>query len=591
MCACVRACVCAYNHWWVLSAFRENGLVIEATSLFRDINFLETEKARSEKSTMSMEMSLEQLFVVTLAVGFVVTALFRALARKNGHGSVPVVTRAPSVANEEASATGGPDFDFQIAEDIEQNGSFIIKGLATLRQLGGAECRVVAIFGPARQGKSFLMNILARQLLFPVQDDPLAAATEDIYISNPFSASRLRSSTQRTSPRATERGNTSESVVAFVDTGGIGEGGGVAQDARLVASLLGLSRVAIFNWKGGLQRDNILHQLGVFMSRLTSMLPTECKKQERLGFLHIVLRDIDLKSPGDDVQASERILLQEQSKESELPESPVSERNLIRKRMKELFKGVHVWCLPYPFSKEGELVTDAFTNVVDDLRDTIALQVGRPTNSPDVVTGSTVAQRLPALLGSESSVEPSSPCSAYQKCEAKEAISVYQDKLHTFSQTLIEHYPISESRLKESFATEAHHLRDTLDRSMTVVTDDSLLSSVKKKADNLLSFHLQQALDSNRAVGMSAMHREVSGAKDRVVRRLSEQFVQDEDSIGEMDDSFVSEEEVFITQQCPWLQEEEAQTVKTELAHFTSVCMNEMDSVIKNKAESKPVLV
>jgi hypothetical protein len=513
-------------------------------------------------------MNLEQLFVVTLVVLVILALLFSS--RKSRHGSVPEASAAPAKPKEEAIATKD---HFQNSEDIEKYGNFTIKGVKNLRRLGGADCTVVAIFGPTRQGKSFLMNALSGQLLFLVQDDPLAVSTEDIHISTSSSFSAIA-----------ERGSASDPVV-LIDTGGIGEGGGVARDARLVTSILGLSRVVIFNWKGGLQRDNILQQLGVFINQLSSMLPSESKKQKQMGFLHIVLRDIDLKSPGDEFQVSDRILLQEQSNEAEQPETPVSERNLIRKRMEELFKGIQVWCFPYPFSKEGEPVIGMFSKTVDGLRTTIAHQIEQLASSPTVVTGLTVAQQLPDLLASEPSVEPSSPCSSYQKCAVKEAISVYQRNLHSFSQALIKDCPMSETRLRETLVEKGKHLKDELDRSLAVVSNGLLLSSARDEADDLWSFQLQQALDQNRAVGMGVVQREISGAKDRVVRRLSEQF-QDEDASGEMDDSIASEEEVFISQECPWLQEDEAQTVKTELTHFTDVCINEMDSVIKNKAEN-----
>ena len=85
----------------------------------------------------------------------------------------------------------------------------------------------------------------------------------------------------------------------------------MAYDARVVASLVSLSRVAIFNWLGGVQKDAIIQQLGLLLRKFTAMMRNEERQHGRLGYLHVVLRDINVTSAEDHVVLGERFLLPE----------------------------------------------------------------------------------------------------------------------------------------------------------------------------------------------------------------------------------------------------------------------------------------
>jgi hypothetical protein len=117
---------------------------------------------------------------------------------------------------------------------------------------------LLCIFGAARQGKSFLMNLLAgTEELFRISnaDTP---CTEGVDISSHF-MDLGDFSALNGCPRLQ---CLHRITVGFVDAEGQGDRD-MAYDTVLVSPVLLTSKVVVFNWKGGVERDTILNKLGV----------------------------------------------------------------------------------------------------------------------------------------------------------------------------------------------------------------------------------------------------------------------------------------------------------------------------------------
>ena len=191
-----------------------------------------------------------------------------------------------------------------------------------LEPLGEQEpLNLVAVFGAARQGKSFLMNcLMGREGTFRISNarDP---CTEGIDISRTTlplaSFAALSFITTRADhsyddehdddPRGGDGGGggaPAEPRVAFVDAEGQGDRD-VNYDARLASPVLLSSRVVLFNWKDALQRDRIIQALGVVVKAAANIDVGSDTDGDgargggngarggarKFGHLHIVFRD------------------------------------------------------------------------------------------------------------------------------------------------------------------------------------------------------------------------------------------------------------------------------------------------------------
>ena len=130
----------------------------------------------------------------------------------------------------------------------------------------------VTILGPARQGKSFLMNCLIGESVFGTADT-IGVCTKGINVAS------VRH----------EVGN--EGCAFFVDTEGQGNKH-AESDITLLTPVLLLSKVILFNWKGGMQVNQILNQL-VILVEVAKRVQADSIEDNTpiLGCLNIVLRD------------------------------------------------------------------------------------------------------------------------------------------------------------------------------------------------------------------------------------------------------------------------------------------------------------
>ena len=130
---------------------------------------------------------------------------------------------------------------------------------------------LVTILGPARQGKSFLMNCLMGESLFKTSD-AFAVCTKGVQIANMMH-------------QVGDGG-----YAFFVDTEGQGNED-ADTDITLLTPILLSSKVILFNWKGGLQINQILNELAILV-KIAKCVSSKCFEENfKFGHLNIVLRD------------------------------------------------------------------------------------------------------------------------------------------------------------------------------------------------------------------------------------------------------------------------------------------------------------
>ena len=130
----------------------------------------------------------------------------------------------------------------------------------------------MTVLGPARQGKSFLMNCLIGDSVFRTAD------TMDVCTKGVQVASVVH-----------EVGD--GGCAFFVDTEGQGDED-VDSDITLLTPILLLSKVILFNWKGGLQKNQILNELAILVEVGKCVSSNSFEDDtSKFGHLLIVLRD------------------------------------------------------------------------------------------------------------------------------------------------------------------------------------------------------------------------------------------------------------------------------------------------------------
>lgn len=207
---------------------------------------------------------------------------------------------------------------------------------------------IISIFGRARQGKSFLMNVLAGEREIFTISNKKDSCTQGVDVSDKWLTLEAFSKIDNDSALKAAPALR----VGFVDAEGQGDKD-VSYDAELVCPILLVSKVVIFNWKGDLQKDHLLQTLGV-MSRAAKNVHDESSSSSSgggssgssppFGHLHIVFRDWQaVDSNESDVQAD---LFR--------PEGNAAgrARDLIRAEVLAAFASVRVWLLDAPASSE-----------------------------------------------------------------------------------------------------------------------------------------------------------------------------------------------------------------------------------------------
>ncbi|RHZ30114.1 hypothetical protein DYB37_011690 [Aphanomyces astaci] len=213
---------------------------------------------------------------------------------------------------------------------------------------------LISIFGAARQGKSFLMNLLANQQdLFRISNEK-EPCTQGVDLSSHFmpleSFSRINGCPPVSSPNMS---------IGFVDAEGQGDRD-ITYDSRLVSPVLLASKVVIFNWKDSLQADRMLNLLAVLAKAAQNVELAEGETRKVFGHLHMYVCPFESPTPASCVvlrsvfrdwnfintsptEVHDTLFKKEKGASKE-----VSNRNLARHELSEAFESISIWLFPLP---------------------------------------------------------------------------------------------------------------------------------------------------------------------------------------------------------------------------------------------------
>eukprot|EP01046_Picozoa_sp_COSAG06_P003794 COSAG06_NODE_151_length_21964_cov_95.963961_19_plen_347_part_00 len=132
-----------------------------------------------------------------------------------------------------------------------------------------ASVNLITIFGAARTGKSTLMSLLCGEQGLFRSSAGGESFTQGIMIANFFTSLEAFSSQDGGECVSPDSGSSGEDglVVGFVDAEGQGDKG-MQYDLKLISTPLLFSSIVLFNWKGGMQKHEILvRQNPLYLSR------------------------------------------------------------------------------------------------------------------------------------------------------------------------------------------------------------------------------------------------------------------------------------------------------------------------------------
>ena len=282
---------------------------------------------------------------------------------------------------------------------------------ADLARLGQSPLNLITIYGPARKGKSFLMNLLAdpsgeNQVFRSLGGQ--VACTKGIEL-----APRVLAHAQLFSEQVTKLDDLN---VAFCDTEGQGDVD-QAYDVQLISPLLLLAKVVIFNWSGLPNRATMLDQLACLSTAATRINPEgsghlQADGARKFGHLHIVLRD------NPNVDGVRGLLLDE--------EDGREEHNRVRRLLKESFESIGIWGLPRPVEHNDPFgpadVTAVFKESLLEFREAVGEQLREPRLfEGQSISGVSIAALSELLVQAvNANAESLSPSSAFATMQAKQ---------------------------------------------------------------------------------------------------------------------------------------------------------------------------
>ena len=215
------------------------------------------------------------------------------------------------------------------------------------------------VLGPARQGKSFLMNCLVGNSVFRTSDN-IGVCTKGIQLANVVH----------------DVGN--GGCAFFVDTEGQGDKD-VESDATLLTPVILLSKVILFNWKGALQKNQILNELAILVEVGNCVSSNSFKQDASIfGHLHIVLRDFHFQGSAEEALA----IIFDKEKMKERKDEKAKERNRIREKILSSFQSIDVCLIPVPCEDVRDLnlgaTSEKFQKSVKELKIAILRQMSQP---------------------------------------------------------------------------------------------------------------------------------------------------------------------------------------------------------------------
>ncbi|CAN0316110.1 unnamed protein product [Ascophyllum nodosum] len=247
--------------------------------------------------------------------------------------------------------------------------------LVTIGELPQVPLNLTTIWGRARTGKSYIMNLLARREkgdIFPVSGG-FKACTVGADMSK---ATVGLESFSRCSyaAGAEELGGGRTPDIGFVDVEGQGDRH-QSQDILLATPLLILSKVVIFNWLGRPNKNTVLGELATMSEAATFI--NRGQRGNAFGHLILLLRDVQVNG---EKEVYSIVFENEDSDGASTDEeaTAMEERNKTRNLLKKTFETVRVVCMPSPHAEIGDRsvsvdeVKPAFATKLSGLRDTLS---------------------------------------------------------------------------------------------------------------------------------------------------------------------------------------------------------------------------
>ena len=305
-----------------------------------------------------------------------------------------------------AVKAGLPAYSLRVIEDPTNN---VVRNIKEPLNL-------ISVMGPARSGKSTLMNLLAGckvTELFPTSPG-METFTKGIFIPTRMLSLPEFSALEGDPPVQSSDSNIK---VTFVDTEGQGALG-TSYDMSLFSPVLISSRVVIYNRTGGLLVEEIINQLGM-MTQAAQKLRIASNDSSGAIFGHLFIVFNQFRLNRTDTAATLQATLVNDEKETD---TSSQNRNAIRALLRSSFESIQVYILPDQLKDESrDALADGTKSflLLDDFRPKYleyfkVLRLGlsqalvrpRELSKGTALTGGALADFMPQFTAAINKAEP-----------------------------------------------------------------------------------------------------------------------------------------------------------------------------------------
>ncbi|CAN0040095.1 unnamed protein product, partial [Phaeothamnion confervicola] len=221
----------------------------------------------------------------------------------------------------------------------------------------GQEARplnLVCVFGPARAGKSTLLNLFQDSTGTFTVSGSADPCTQGVDVSSTiFGLQDFLHAGGADTPANSGQHDQTGPLIGFVDAEGSGDRH-ESYELKLVTPVIIVSRVVVYNWKGLPNRATMLSSLAVLAMAAAAVDDSE--RSNAFGCLVILCRDVD---PSEEENCGRKVMgIEDETAaeeddgfgESEEAQAATKRRNNIRRQLQDAFATVIVKCLPDPFA-------------------------------------------------------------------------------------------------------------------------------------------------------------------------------------------------------------------------------------------------
>ncbi|CAM9442057.1 unnamed protein product [Ectocarpus sp. 12 AP-2014] len=326
------------------------------------------------------------------------------------------------------------------SSEPSQNGAVVVNpdAISVTDSFPPKPLNFIMIFGPSKSGKSFFMNALARR------DGIFDVSPAAIPCTSGVDLSKTVVSLQGFTGTTTHVDSECTPCIGFVDVEGLGDRN-PAHHVKLAIPPMLVSKVIIFNVKE-VQRTTALDTLAVLRTAAKAVAPAE--SQEAYGHLIILVRDTY-----DNADEIYCMLFGVEEPDEEATHEDIEElemRNLTRKKLKNIFKDIKVWCLPQPHADINENRSFALSDLkpefhakLDGLRKYMSGILTNPHKfgGRNIAGGVTLQPLVMSLCAAVSESKEVKPLSMMEGIEVQVAEELSNIGNENFGEALADFYP------------------------------------------------------------------------------------------------------------------------------------------------------